>query len=66
MKPKYPDVHVPLTGENGNAFALMGAVVRELKRAKVSTEVIEQFKKEATASDYDHLLQTVLKWVDVL
>lgn len=26
---------------------------------------IDQFRKEATSGDYDHLLQTCMRWVDV-
>jgi len=63
--PKYPDVEVQLTGEDGNAFAIMGAVGKALRRAGVSKEEIDQFNKEAMSGDYDNLLQTAMKWVDV-
>lgn len=63
--PKYPDITVQLTGEDGNAFSILGRVIRALKRGKVPQEEIEVFKKEATSGDYDHLLVTCMQWVDV-
>lgn len=62
---KYPNITVRLTGVNGNAFSIIGAVKKELRRAGVSTEEQEQFFKEATAGDYDNVLQTAMRWVNV-
>ncbi len=71
MEPKF-DIDVTLVGTDGNAFSLMGIVSREMRRAKDSDgkkmctqEDIDAFHKEATASDYDHLLITCMKWVNV-
>lgn len=63
--PRYPDVDVELTGTDGNAFAVMGAVVKELRRAAVPKDEIEVFCAECTSGDYDHLLQTCIRWVSV-
>jgi proline dehydrogenase len=52
--PKY-DIEVQLSGENGNAFAIIGRVVRALRKAKVSEEEIESFSKEAMSGNYDKL-----------
>ena len=60
--PKYPDVQVRLLGEDGNAFAILGRVRKALQKAGHGVAV-EEFTKEATAGDYDHLLRTVLEWV---
>ena len=72
MTTKYPQIEVQLSGNDGNAFSVMGNVSRALKRAKdddgkriVSEKQIDQFIEEATSGDYDHLLQTCMKWVDV-
>jgi hypothetical protein len=62
---RYPDVRVSLVGEDGNAFAILGRVQKELRRASVEPEEIQEFVREATAGDYDHLLQTAMAWVDV-
>lgn len=64
MSVLYPEVRVPLTGEDGNAFSILARVSRELKRAGVSREEVAEFHAEATSGDYDHLLRTVLRWVD--
>jgi len=65
MNPKYPDVHVQLTGEDGNAFAIMGAVSIALKRHGVPADEVEKYKEESMSGDYDNLLQTAMRWVDV-
>lgn len=64
MSPKY-DVDVRLTGESGNAFAIMAAVTQELRRARVPLDEIDLFRAEAMSGDYDHLLQTCMLWVNV-
>jgi hypothetical protein len=65
MKPKYPNAKAKLTGEDGNSYAILGAVRRAMKKAGVSVEEIEEFTEEATSGDRDHLLQTCIKWVTV-
>jgi hypothetical protein len=62
--PRY-DVTVQLTGEDGNAFAILGRVKRALKDAGASSEDLAAFVAEATASDYDALLRTCMRWVNV-
>ena len=63
--PNYPDVTVSLVGEDGNAFAILGRVVQALHDAGVPQEERKRFIAEATDGDYDHLVQTVLAWVEV-
>jgi hypothetical protein len=63
--PNYPDVTVSLVGEDGNAFAILGRVVQALHDPGVPQEERKQFIAEATDGDYDHLLQTVMAWVEV-
>ncbi len=62
---KYPEVEVQLTGEDGNAFAILGAVRAALRRAGVSRDEIEKFMAEAMSADYNHLLRTCMRWVNV-
>jgi hypothetical protein len=62
---KYPNITVQLTGEDGNAFYVLGKVLKALRKAKVSDEEINAFSKEAMSGDYDHLLQTCMEWVNV-
>jgi hypothetical protein len=63
--PKYPDINVQLTGEDGNAFFIIGRTTKALKRADVSSEEIQEFRDEAMSGDYDHLLRTCMEWVNV-
>ncbi len=60
----YPDVEVQLTGTDGNAFALMGKVQKALRRAGHS-DAVDSFLAEAMSGDYNHLLQTCMKYVNV-
>ena len=64
-QPKYPNVTVHLSGRDGNAFAILGRVQFALTQAKISDDIVNQFIREATSGDYNHLLQTCLKWVCV-
>ena len=58
------DVKVKLVGEDGNAFSIIGRVRRELRRAG-RADLVEEFTKEATSGDYNKVLQTAMKYVDV-
>lgn len=62
---RYPNIHVTLIGVDGNAFNILGIVTRELRRNEVPKTEIDEFENEATSGDYDHLLQTVMDWVNV-
>lgn len=61
--PKYPEIKVQLTGQDGNAFMIMGAVSKALRSGGVPPEEISQYVEESTSGDYDNLLRTVAKWV---
>lgn len=61
---KYPEIQVQLSGQNGNAFVLMGIVSKALSRAGKGDEV-KAFMDEAMAGDYDNLLRVCQSWVSV-
>jgi hypothetical protein len=63
---KYPDVVVQLTGQDGNAFLILGLVRRALSKAEVPQSEIDAFMAEATAGDYNNLLSTCMRWVEVI
>lgn len=63
---KYPEIEVELVGNDGNAFAIMGAVSKALKRAKVSEAEVKQYMAESMSGDYDNLLRVAMAWVTVL
>lgn len=65
MDPKYPDITVQLSGVNGNAFSVMGAVLRALRNAGHTQATADEFITEATSGDYTHLIRTCGKWVNV-
>ena len=65
MEPKYPDVTVQLTGEDGNAFSIIATVSRALRNHGVSEDERVQFSNEAMGGDYDNLLRVCMKWVTV-
>jgi hypothetical protein len=64
MSIKYPEVEVQLTGNDGNAFAIMGAVSKALKRAGYGDDV-DAYMAESMSGDYDNLLITAMNWVTV-
>ena len=52
-----------LSGVDGNAFMLLG-VARKVALANGMDW--DKINKEATEGDYDHLLQTLMKYFDVV
>lgn len=64
MEPIYPDVEVQLTGKDGNAFAVL-ARTKAAIRKKHGNEAAEKFQDEAVKGDYDDLLGTCMKYVNV-
>jgi hypothetical protein len=64
MNVKYPHIEVKLVGEDGNAYSILGRVTRAMRRANAPKDEIDAFTKEATSGNYDHLLQTCLRWVN--
>lgn len=65
MTPRYPNVTVQLTGNDGNAFAILGAVGKALRKAGAPKADQDAFMAEAMGGDYDNLLATAMRWVDV-
>jgi hypothetical protein len=61
---KYPDVHVRLVGEDGNAFSILARCTKAMRRAGLPKSEIDAFLKECTSGDYNHLLATCLAWVN--
>jgi len=56
---------VKLVGMDGNAFSILSRVKTAMKKGGWSKKEIEDFLKEAMSGDYDHLLQTVIKYCEV-
>lgn len=60
----YTDAVVQLTGKDGNAFLILGLVRRGILRSN-HPELVDEFMNEAIDGDYDHLLQTCMRYVSV-
>ncbi|MCP9209572.1 hypothetical protein [Streptomyces cucumeris] len=74
MDVKYPDCTVELMGVDGNSVAIFMKVARELKKYLTNEKgwspqdaerEAEEFKCEATSGDYDNVLITCHRWVNV-
>lgn len=63
-KPPLTEIKVKLVNEDGNAFAILGRVRQALKRGG-RNDLIENFTNEAMSGDYDALIQTCLRYVEV-
>lgn len=62
---KYPEIEVRLTGSDGNAFAIIGNVARAMRKAGLTSEEVREFQTEAMSGDYNHVLQTAMRFVEV-
>lgn len=61
FKPK-----LKLVGTDGNAFSLVGKAHQCYRENRaVMTTPWKEIQDEATSGDYDHLLQTLMKYFDV-
>jgi hypothetical protein len=61
---KFPDVFVPLVGQDGNAFAIMGRVSAALRKAGHG-DAVKAYMDEAMSGDYDNLLRVTTQYVSV-
>ena len=61
----YPEIKVQLSGEDGDAMSIIGRVSAALRRAGVERDKINDFTSEAMGGDYDNVLQTAMRWVEV-
>ncbi len=59
-------IEVPLVGTDGNAFAIIGNVTKAMREGGVANEIIDIYRDEAIASDYDNLLRVTMHYVDVV
>ena len=73
--PKFPDVHVQITGQDGNVFFItgqdgnvffiIGKVSKALREAGHVAEVTQFVNEVTDADNYDAALQVVMQWVEV-
>jgi hypothetical protein len=66
--PKYPDIHVNLSSEDGNAFAILARAQKAVRRSNLPSDekqrIIDEYSAEAKNGDYDHLIQTTMNYFD--
>jgi len=65
-QPGIPDgekVILELMGNDGNAFAVMGAVTSALRKAGRTNEEVHEYQSQAMSGDYNHLLAISMQWV---
>lgn len=73
LDPRYPDIEVQLTGQDGNAYAILGTVQKALRThlnaegmdAEAIDSEVAEYHRQATEGNYDHLLQVTMRWVTV-
>jgi hypothetical protein len=61
---KHPEVFVQLTGEDGNAFRILGATEKALRKGGVPEKDVKEYMTDARSGDYDNLLRVTMDWVD--
>lgn len=54
-----------LIGQDGNVFAIIGAVSKTLKRAGLKEQASEFTKRAFSSSSYDEVLRLVMEYVEV-
>ena len=62
---KIPKPPVQLSGEDGNAFFIIGRCRKALRRVGATDAVIEKFTAEVQSGDYDQVIQTAMKYCHV-
>ncbi|ACF05087.1 hypothetical protein Nigel_84 [Mycobacterium phage Nigel] len=65
QEPKYPDVLVQMTGQDGNVFFIIGRVSKALRTAGHVAEVTEFVNEVTDADSYEAALAVVTQWVEV-
>ena len=72
-EPKWPEVCVPLVGQDGNMMAIMGRCRKAVRRYMLAADYSPQevdlelslYTNEVFDSSYDQAIQTTMCWVDV-
>jgi hypothetical protein len=59
------DVAVQLSGNDGNAFAIMGAVKSALKKSGATASELSEYVSASMSGDYNNLLRVAMEWVEV-
>lgn len=57
-------VRLSLIGIDSNAFAILGAVAKAMKRQGFTEDEIEAYKRQAKSGDHDHLVAVSAAYCD--
>jgi len=63
MSDKKPKLH--LVGKDGNVFAILGLATLVARQAGWTIKQLKEFQTEAMSGNYDHALQTCMKYFEV-
>ena len=63
-KPVFEGVKFDFSGVDSNAFNLIGVASGKACKAKVPADRIKEFQTEAMSGDYDHAIQTIMRYFD--
>ena len=55
-----------LSDEDGNVFFILGRAIKIARKNNWNEETIKKFVDDAKSGDYDHALQTCMKYFDVI
>lgn len=55
-----------LSESDGNVFCIIGKARRVARKAGWTAEQIEEFQSEVTSGNYDHAIQTCMKFFNVV
>jgi hypothetical protein len=53
-----------LVGINGNAFSVMGYVANAMRECGFKRDAIDEYRRNAMSSDYDHLISVSIVAID--
>ena len=64
MKLSYEKPTVQLSGNNGNAHFVMGAVAKAILKAGATDQEVKEYREKSTSGDYDNLLRVAMEYAD--
>ena len=62
-EPRYPNITVELSNNDGNAFAIMATIRKALRRVGVPSDEVAEYIKQSQSGDYNNLLAVAESWV---
>jgi hypothetical protein len=60
-----PQPKIRIVGEDGNAFIILGAATKAMRRAGWSAEEIEEYRNKAMNGDYGNLLNVTGDYCEI-